>query len=258
MSMQTSYEWKRLLHTLITTGNSANPRDLHTLELLNFQSTVSMRRPIITQPGRNLCLRLMAAEAAWILSGDNRVYPLSRYAKRYKEFSDDGIFLRGAYGPKVVDQLSYVVDTLAAGTNTRQAVITTWRENPRPSKDIPCTLSMQFLIRNWELHMIVGMRSSDVWLGWPYDVFSFSMIAAYVLLMLRQHSRQYDLGRLMINSGSLHLYETNLAAARSVLSELPQESPELIITHFNHPEDLLGWLSHIRDAQKVDLSSFIL
>jgi thymidylate synthase len=258
MSMQASYEWKRLLHTLITTGNTVAPRNLHTLELLNYQSSISMRRPIITQPGRNLSLRLMVAEAAWILSGDNRVYSLAKYAKRYNEFSDDGIFLRGAYGPKVVDQLSYVVDALDANTSTRQAVLTTWRENPRPSKDIPCTISMQFLVRNWELHTIVSMRSSDVWLGWPYDIFSFSMISMYVALMLKQRNRQFDLGRLMINSGSLHLYENNLEAARSVLAEIPQECPELSMTHFNHPEDLLGWLGHIRDAQKVDLASFIL
>ena len=30
----------------------------------------------------------------------------------YKNFSDDKIFLSGAYGPKIVDQLSHIINTL--------------------------------------------------------------------------------------------------------------------------------------------------
>lgn len=259
MSNQAPFSWKFLLRELLASSSIVAPRDLKTLELLNHTTCISMCRPIVTQQARNLSYRFMAAEAAWILSGDNRVYSLSRYCKRMDEFSDEGIFLRGAYGPKVVDQLPYIFDIFKRDIYTRQAVLTTWRERPGPGKDIPCTVSMQFLIRRWELHMIVTMRSSDAWLGWPYDVFSFSMIATYVALMLRKLGvTNPQLGNLWINVGSQHLYESDLAAATSAIIEIPQDSPELILSHFDHPEDLLGWLGHIRDTQNTPgLDSFI-
>ena len=57
-------------------------------------------------------------------------------------------------------------------------IINIWRENPRSSKDIPCTLSLQFFLREasdqlW-LHTIATMRSNDAWLGVPYDTFNFN------------------------------------------------------------------------------------
>lgn len=258
MSQQAPYGWKFLLTELLAASSTVSPRGHKTLELLNHTTSVQLSRPIVTQVERNLSYRLMAAEALWILSGDNRVYSLSRYAKKYEEFSDEGIFLRGAYGPKVVDQLPYIFEAFKNDLQTRQAVLTTWRERPAPSRDIPCTISMQFLIRRWELHMIVSMRSSDAWLGWPYDVFSFSMIAFYVALMLKKLGiTNVILGSLWINAGSQHLYERDLDGARACQTVLPQDSPELTLTHLDHPEDLLSWLRDIVDAPKVDLMSFM-
>ena len=43
-------------------------------------------------------------------------------------------------------------------------------------KDIPCTVSLQFLIRENKLHLFVNMRSNDVFLGLPHDIFCFTMI----------------------------------------------------------------------------------
>ena len=54
------------------------------------------------------------------------------------------------------------------------------------------------------------MRSSDAWLGWPYDAFNFTCISIYTLLQLmHQHRKTYKLGNLSINAGSQHLYERN-------------------------------------------------
>lgn len=253
MSQQAPYEWKYLLGSVFAKGVETFPRGLRTLEILNHTTSTSMIRPFVTQGARNLSYRFMAAEAAWILSGDNRVYSLSRYCPKMMDYSDDGIFLRGAYGPRVVDQLHYVCDALHKDSMTRQAILTTWRENPRPSKDIPCTISMQFLIRDQVLHTIVNMRSSDAWLGWPYDVFTFTTISMYVALTIRSMEMTVpnvikEMGTLWVNTGSQHIYETDFQKATAAKLELPQDSPELTLTHFQHPEDLLGWLGNIRDA----------
>jgi len=221
-------------------------------------------------PERKLNYRFMAAEAAWILSGSNRLSSLLPFCKAMATFSDDGTFMRGAYGPKVMDQLGYVVDCLIHDSHTRQAVLAIWRERPGASKDIPCTLTMQFLLR-WNqlyhmpsLHTIVNMRSSDVWLGLPYDLFTFSMIAMAVIIELRRraamalHGIALESSTLTIFAGSQHLYATNFIAANEILRAHVPDEPEignpghirndvLTATSIDQLIDTLSWMASVGD-----------
>jgi thymidylate synthase len=186
-----------------------------------------MNRCILTCPGRKLGYRFQAAEAWWILSGDDRVESIAPYSKTITQFSDDGKVFFGAYGPKVVNQLSYVVAKLDQDPQSRQAVINIWREDPPATRDYPCTLSLQLLMRAGEIHCIASMRSSDAWLGWPYDVFNFSCISLAVALSLDSRPK---LGRLFLTVGSQHIYERNIDAVSKILKkresgEVPWPSP---------------------------------
>jgi thymidylate synthase len=211
-----NFEWLRKLNQVISDGKLTSPRGIDTLEIIGGQFVLpSMMTPVLTVPYRNLGYRFAAAEAWWILSGSNKLKDIVPFAKNMAKYSDDGIHLNGAYGPKIVDQIPYVVKCLKRDNNSRQAVINIWRERPGLSKDIPCTLSMQFLLREGILHTIVSMRSSDIWMGLPYDTFSFSMVSAYIASMLRDYC--YRLGSLTITAGSQHLYTTNEDAAKHIV-----------------------------------------
>lgn len=213
-----SNEWLDRLYHIKTQGAVAKPRGIETREVIGHQLRFNMQHPVLLIADRELGYKFLCAEAAWILSGDNKVSSIHRYSKAISKFSDDGVFFKGAYGPKVVDQLTYVVDCLEKDTDSRQAVMSIWRENPRNSFDTPCTLNLQFLIRENKLHTIVNMRSSDIWLGVPYDAFNFTMISCAVLLLLRRRTgSQVALGTQYFNAGSQHLYETNFEQAEKVI-----------------------------------------
>jgi len=184
------------------------PRGLEVREVMASQYTVGMPA-FIDLISRNTNVSFMFAEAAWIISGSNHLSRLTPYMKIYSNFSDDGIFLAGAYGPKIVDQLSYVVNTLQSDNDSRQAVINIWRERPGSSKDIPCTTNMQFFIRKGMLNMVTTMRSQDIILGFTYDVFTFSMVANAVRLLLLERGIKTQLGKLFVTAGSMHIYETH-------------------------------------------------
>ncbi len=190
----------------------SQPRGMEVREIISGHYKVPMPA-FIDLVDRDVRAPFMFAEAAWIISGSNRLEDLTPYMKAYANFSDDGVFLRGAYGPKVVDQLPYVVDTLVNDNDSRQAVMTIWRERPSGSKDVPCTVAMQFLIRNDVLHMVTTMRSNDVVLGFTYDVFSFSMVANAVRLLLKERGIDVILGDLHVNAGSLHIYQKHYEEA---------------------------------------------
>jgi thymidylate synthase len=235
--------WLGLLHEVIYSGRRIAPRGLPTYEIIGSQITVSATRPIVTVAGRKMGYRFLAAEAAWILSGDDRLKTIVPFSKRMADFSDDGITLFGSYGKKLVEQLEYVVRTLRTDPDSRQAVVNIWREIPPKTKDVPCTLSVQFLIREGRLHAVVSMRSSDVWLGVPYDIPSAAMMAAYVFLHLPDRC-DLALGNVYQTAGSRHLYERDLDSAKRLIHghlNTTTYAP-LDVSEFERPQALIDHL----------------
>lgn len=254
----TSNAWLTMLGRLSSKQPSASPRGMKTKEILNGHTISSMINPVVRIPERKLSYRFMAAEAAWILSGKNDVESISKYNKHIAKFSDDGVSFFGAYGPKVKNQIEYVIKKLAEDTDSRQAVINIWRENPPKTKDVPCTISLQFIIRDGILRCIDTMRSSDIWLGWPYDVFNMSCISNYIKLRLKQdHNINVTLGTLCLNAGSQHLYENNFENAEKVLTEYPKDKIDICLDFqtmgiftIKDPEEFVERLWEIADSKK--------
>jgi len=221
-----SIAWRMMLREIQRRGQRTSPRGLAIDEVLGHQSVVDMKRPVLLSRNRRLSYAFMAAEAYWILSGRNDVEYIEQFAKSHARFSDNGQAYFGAYGPRYIEQLPYVIDCLSKDRASRQAVISLWRERPPETADVPCTLSLQWLIRlkdeslvksspnllESEIHCIATMRSSDAWLGWPYDVFTFSMMSAHVAHLWHQRNafQGYaapQLGSLILTAGSQHLYD---------------------------------------------------
>lgn len=208
----TSISWAERCHVIATSGMEVIVRGRRTREFLFDTIICNLNYPIVSHPARKLNRNFMHAEAAWIIRGSDRLDEIEPHLKKFREYSDDGIRLAGAYGPMFVSQLSYVISALQDPT-TRQAVMTIWRPSPRPSRDIPCTISLQFLIRCQMIHCLVSMRSSDAWIGLPYDIFCFSMMTRYVLCYLPDDIMP---GNLVITAGSRHIYEEDWEAAQAM------------------------------------------
>lgn len=257
MSFSANVSWVRLVSTILEHGNrvtgqrSAGGKNRQSLELLSHQTIIDMTRPVLTVEARRLGYKFLAAEAWWMLSGDNRVDTIKKYAPEIEQFSDDGVIFYGAYGPQIIPQLKYIEDCLLADENSRQAVISIWRRSPPKSNDIPCTLSSQFVIRNNVLHIFQTMRSSDAWLGWPYDVFNFSMLAAYVCIALRNAKYpKLRLGSLYLTAGSQHLYndQWDVGLTASTSENQFQYTP-LMLSEFDEANDLIEHLEKLKDHQ---------
>jgi len=262
ISRSASEQWIKQLKKLMDVRKHYEKSDeeypkLNTYEIINAGTTVNMAECILNVPQRELGYKFMAQEALNILIGHNQVNAIKNFSPTITNYSDDGYFFNGHYGPMIIDQYTYIVDKLVEDNNTRQAVATIWRPNPRNSKDIPCTVSVQFLIRGNRLHCVDTMRSSDIWLGWPYDIFNFTMMTAYVscLFGLRTGDR-LQLGNLFLNAGSQHLYLRDVEKANKVLDKyLHFKVPPLQkikIEDWTYPAEILNWL--YEKAQTGDFS----
>lgn len=254
MTIRTLNEvWIDHIYDLLVHGVDVSPRGQHTKEIMNKSLTIDMSYPVLGYANRHLSYKYCAAEAYWILTGDNRVENLVPWNKNMINYSDDGVTYFGAYGPKIVSQLDYVVSKLKEDQYTRQAGLTIWRENPPKTKDVPCTVAIFFSIRDGKLNLTAFMRSSDAWLGIPYDMFTFSMLGCFVLGKLLECSVPLNLGTLTITAVSTHIYEQHFEAARSCLAEAPQWRPRAVPERLRYsPTELLEYLKKLRDTKPGD------
>jgi len=217
--------WSHLLESLYNEGTVLAPRGIYSRELTDVTLRfIDPYENILVNGIRRPSYRFMVAEWLWIWFGREDVASISKYNPHISQFSNDGVSFDGAYGPMVRKQWLRVLHLLRKDSSTRQAVIQIYRPQSLESRDVPCTLSLQFLLRYGKLHTIANMRSSDIWLGLPYDAFNFTMLANILAAQLG-----VELGPLTFHLGSSHLYEVNGEHARQVINDKVEtiRSPQL-------------------------------
>jgi thymidylate synthase len=136
--------------------------------------------------------------------------------KAFRPFLNDSIFW-GAYGPRAHGDVGNVVELLKRDPDSRQAVISLYDSdrdlNRSDVVDVPCTLTLQFMIRDHSLEMVVNMRSNDVWLGLPYDLGQFAMLQGAIA-----QSLGVRVGTYTHIAASMHLYERDAEKASKIVS----------------------------------------
>jgi len=209
--MYSPRRYAKLVKYLSKEGYKTGPRGMMTKEMLNVHLVIrDPRDRLVFDPGRKMNIGFAIADWLQMMMGDDDLEFLSHFAKNIEKFADpaDETKVGGAYGPRLKQpefvQLHEVVTKLLDDSDSRQAVasiydgkIDLWTE----SHVVPCTLSLQFLIRHGRLHTIASMRSNDIVWGLTYDVFNFTMMQEYVAAKVGK-----PLGDYHHNAGSLHFY----------------------------------------------------
>ena len=214
-SKNIGYTYQANLHRILNFGKEVSPRGMLTKEILGAQIRLDdSAQCVLTLPTRKLNYAFSVAEWLWMLFGRNDVRFISVFNSQIGKFSDNGETFAGAYGPMITSQLEYVYNSLKKDKDSRQAISINWRPNPGPSKDIPCTIGYHFLIRDNKLNLITWMRSNDLWLGTPYDIFNFCQIQNFLAGLLG-----IERGSYIHNADSLHLYEQHFEIARKVVND---------------------------------------
>lgn len=181
---------------------------------------------------RKASLRYSVAEMIWYWSGSNSLDWISHFSSFWKHLSDDDKTCNSAYGYILqkkfgFNQISKVVKELKKNKASRRATIKI--NTPRTkefgdikdlsdTKDEFCTLSLQFLIRNNKLNMIVNMRSNDIWKGLPYDAIYFVSIMDEILEQLKPTYPELEKGTYTHFVGSIHIYDNDMDKVEKCLN----------------------------------------
>jgi thymidylate synthase len=166
--------------------------------------------------------RLFSAlgEWCWYLSGSKRTEDIAYYVNYYRRFDEDGVIF-GAYGPRLlsfdgVNQLEYVVQALRRSPSSRRTVIQLFDHQDVTSRheDVPCTCTLQYLLRDGRLSAITYMRSNDVFRGFPHDLFCFTMLQELIARCVGA-----ELGSYYHMVGSLHMYDEDGKSLEAFVAE---------------------------------------
>jgi thymidylate synthase len=209
-------------------------------------------------------------ELLWYLSGSNELKFIQYYLSHYKKESEDGKIIYGGYGTRLfnkdgsINQIENVIELLKNNPETRRAVIQIFdaKDINEQHKEIPCTCTLQFLIRENKLHLVVYMRSNDAYIGLPHDIYCFTMIQE---IIARSISDELLIGTYQHMVGSFHLYEQNKVKIEAYLNEgfqsttfpmpeMPKENPWRSIEQILKIESKIreGWW----DINSINLNSY--
>lgn len=211
------------------------------------------------------------AETLWVLAGMNEIAPyLSFFVPRAKEYSDDGIIWRAAYGERLYayGQIDNVIKQFKCeGIYTRRAVISLYMPNRDTSEsllgvdlenslDIPCNNLIHFFVTpDKKLNIKITQRSGDLIFGVSHiNIFEFSLLQEFVLFMLQKEvDSEISLGYLHQSITNLHIYEGKINQAKDILFNKDKQDLDIK----NH--DNIYFASSPEETKKLlhDIVSFL-
>ncbi len=236
----------------------------------SFKLDLSEHQRLPVPGNRRYWPYVAAAEVAWQLMGtQDPEFILSTAPRVWRDFVEDGR-LETAYGYRWRkhfgrDQLALAMAELRTNPTNRQLYVSAWDPSrdglggPQP-KNIPCPVGFSLSRIGEYIHCAVFIRSSDVFVGLPYDVMGYALtvdaVAAQVgcipgtLHVTLAHPHLYSTHVLMLNrcvGSPLHIAWTN----KRVEPELPGWDVDHIL------EDPHGYVLRMKElANEVNHSDW--
>ena len=205
-------------------GTVSQPRELKVKEAVLTDFVIDPKQPIANFPQRKFNWKYLAGELAWYLKQDRDVDYIGAFSNFWGHITNpNSNEINSNYGSLVFNakQFGWVVDSLVADKNSRQAIM--FFNQPKfqfeGNKDFVCTMYANFFIRNNALHMKIQMRSNDIFYGLTFDAPFFSFLQQSVYLKLKETYPDLELGMYYHYADNLHFYERHFDLASEIRFE---------------------------------------
>ena len=127
-----------------------------------------------------------------------------------------------------VDQIAQTQEQLRKNPDDRGILVTAWNPGDLPFMGLrPCHDSHQFYVANNTLSCMLRMRSSDFFLGLPYNIASYAL---YTMKMAQ--STGFAPGELIVALGDAHIYNNHIPQVKELLTRTPHELPTVYLNPF--------------------------
>lgn len=203
--------------------------------------------PILTT--KKVHFKSVVNELIWFLNGDtNTQWLRENGVSIWDEWATDEGDLGPLYGAqwvnwptrdgKTINQIDYVIDCLKHRPESRRILFHAWNveylpdETMSPQENVeagrmalpPCHLLYQFYVANGKLSAMLYIRSSDAFLGLPFNIASVSLL---VHMLCQQVG--LEPGEVVVTMGDCHLYSNHAEQVETQLARQPKARPALEI-----------------------------
>jgi thymidylate synthase len=221
--MSFNKEFKDLINNIETNGDVTQPRDMKVKELTVQTLEFNPTEPFANFNKRKFNWKYFAGELAWYMRKDRDVDYIGQFSGMWSTLTNpDSNEINSNYGYLLFnDQLQWVLDSLKADKNTRQAIA--FLNQPKfqfkGNKDFVCTMYLNFFIRDNKLNMKVQMRSNDIFYGLTFDAPFFAFVQQHMRLWLLETYPDLELGTYYHCADNIHFYERHFDLADNILND---------------------------------------
>ena len=274
-SLNEGYQY--LINALQVAGKQSLGRQQGAIhELLDVELVLSdPRKSVLSLPIRNMSRRYAAGELLCYIRGTNKKEDFEFYSKSWGKLANPDGTINSAYGYRMFHpvfdgntetRFHYALTQLLENSDTKNAIIILRDDSdlhPAHQKDRCCTLCLCFNIREGKLNCRTIMRSQDLWLGLPYDVFCFTRLMQIMLYNYNsacEKGKEVQLGTYTHQVLNLHLYERDWQKVKdctlmALNTEQGYQFPEYTEKSERDMLSLLIWEEQVRTQPDIPMET---
>jgi thymidylate synthase len=219
-------QYHDLLSHILANGTPKTDRTgTGTVSVFGYQMRFNLQEgfPLVTT--KKVHTKSIIHELLWFLNGDTNIkYLKDNGVGIWDEWADADGNLGPVYGKQwrsweapngqTIDQLKDVINQLKNSPDSRRIIVSAWNPADLPKMALsPCHALFQFYVADGKLSCQLYQRSSDVFLGVPFNIASYALLT----MMLAQECG-FDYGDFIWTSGDTHIYSNHLEQVNLQLS----------------------------------------
>ena len=228
-------QYHQLLRLVLDHGKFKNDRTgTGSYSVFGAQARYSLRDSFPLLTTKKLHLKSIIYELLWFLRGDTNVKYLRDHGVTiWDEWADPEGNLGPVYGAqwtawrtadgRAINQIDQVIDQIKRTPDSRRLIVSAWNPGEIGKMALPpCHALFQFNVIDGELSCQLYQRSSDLFLGVPFNLASYALLTLMVAQVCGLRP-----GDFIHTFGDLHLYSNHLDQARLQLTRELRPLPQM-------------------------------
>lgn len=144
---------------------------------------------------------------------------------KYQDIVNKRGFMKNDKNYIALNQVEYVIQQLIDNPYSRQILTTLWKIDDLSEMSLqPCVYETQWIVIENKVDLIVRVRSSDSFLGLPFNVSQYALLHRLI-----SHIVGRPFGNLTFQLGDVHLYDRHIELAEIFNNRKEYDAPELWI-----------------------------
>lgn len=239
-------QYRDLVTKILTEGVTKGDRTgTGTKSIFGYQTRFDLNEgfPILTT--KRVFWKGVVEELLWMLRGETNVGPLQKrgvtiwdewadpngelgpvYGAQWRSWPNFKSFWNGPVMMDPIDQIQDVINEIRRNPNSRRLIVTAW--NPSQVDDMrlpPCHMMFQFYVADGKLSCQLYQRSSDVFLGVPFNWASYALLTHIIAA-----ETGLGVGEFIWSSGDTHIYLNHIEQVELQLTREPRPLPRLLLS----------------------------